>query len=179
MQHYWFSYFKEVKAKISSLGQKLLNKHILGSLKRDPLPMICNPQLFVSSTGSQDAHPSRYSATVRVQAHRVEMIQELSAMVKEHLMMFYKSTGGFKPHRVIMYRDGVSEGQFSAVSEKAPLVPPGTSRTNVHSAAWALRLGAAKASLLLAPPTEYCIDVRSAGGTVPNFLAHMALRRAA
>jgi eukaryotic translation initiation factor 2C len=44
------------------------------------------------------------------------MIQELSAMVKEHLMMFYKSTGGFKPHRVIMYRDGVSEGQFSAVS---------------------------------------------------------------
>jgi hypothetical protein len=37
-------------------------------------------------------------------------------MVKEHLMMFYKSTGGFKPHRVIMYRDGVSEGQFSAVS---------------------------------------------------------------
>ena len=30
-------------------------------------------------------------------------------------MMFYKSTGGYKPHRVIMYRDGVSEGQFSQV----------------------------------------------------------------
>ena len=54
--------------------------------------------------GSQDAHPSRYAATVRVQAHRVEIIQELSAMVKDHLMMFYKSTGGYKPHRVIMYR---------------------------------------------------------------------------
>lgn len=26
--------------------------------------------------------------------------------------MFYKSTGGFKPHRIIMYRDGISEGQF-------------------------------------------------------------------
>ena len=72
----------------------------------------------ISITGSQDAHPSRYAATVRVQAHRVEMIQELSTMVKEHLMMFYKSTGGFKPHRVIMYRDGVSEGQFLAVSLK-------------------------------------------------------------
>lgn len=70
----------------------------------------------ISFIGSQDAHPSRYAATVRVQAHRVEMIQELSTMVKEHLMMFYKSTGGFKPHRVIMYRDGVSEGQFLAVS---------------------------------------------------------------
>jgi eukaryotic translation initiation factor 2C len=65
--------------------------------------------------GSQDAHPSRYSANVRVQTHRCEVIQDLSNMVKEHLMMFYKSTGGFKPHRVIMYRDGVSEGQFIQV----------------------------------------------------------------
>lgn len=39
-------------------------------------------------------------------------------MVKEHLMMFYKSTGGFKPHRIIMYRDGVSEGQFLQVRQK-------------------------------------------------------------
>lgn len=98
--------------------------------------------------GSQDAHPSRYAATVRVQSHRysieiilperfflvsfkyklargrisnaiknfrVEIIQELSTMVKDHLMMFYKSTGGYKPHRIIMYRDGVSEGQFLQV----------------------------------------------------------------
>ena len=36
-------------------------------------------------------------------------------MVKEHLVMFYKSTGGYKPHRIIMYRDGVSEGQFPHV----------------------------------------------------------------
>ena len=30
--------------------------------------------------------------------------------------MFYKSTGGYKPHRIILYRDGVSEGQFLHVS---------------------------------------------------------------
>ena len=41
------------------------------------------------------------------------MIQDLSAMVKEHLTMFYNSTGGYKPHRIIMYRD--SEGQFPHV----------------------------------------------------------------
>lgn len=62
--------------------------------------------------GSMDAHPSRYAATVRVQQHRQEIIQELSSMVRELLIMFYKSTGGYKPHRIIMYRDGVSEGQF-------------------------------------------------------------------
>ena len=46
---------------------------------------------------------------------RAEIINDLSTMVKDHLMMFYKSTGGYKPHRVIMYRDGVSEGQFTQV----------------------------------------------------------------
>ena len=56
--------------------------------------------------GSQDAHPSRYEATVSVQQH------QLSATVKEYLTMFYKSTGGYKPHRIIIYRYGVSEGQF-------------------------------------------------------------------
>ena len=57
----------------------------------------------------------RYAATVRVQKHRQEIIEDLSAMVKEHLVMFYKSTGGYKPCRIIMYRDGVSEGQFAQV----------------------------------------------------------------
>lgn len=43
---------------------------------------------------------------------RQEIVQEMSSMVQELLLMFYKSTGGFKPHRIIMYRDGISEGQF-------------------------------------------------------------------
>ncbi|XP_076639540.1 protein argonaute-1 [Colletes latitarsis] len=64
---------------------------------------------------SMDAHPSRYAATVRVQQHRQEIIQELSSMVMELLCRFYKSTGGYKPHRIILYRDGVSEGQFMHV----------------------------------------------------------------
>ena len=64
--------------------------------------------------GSMDAHPSRYSATVRVQQHRQEIIQELASMVKELLIQFYKSTR-FKPTRIIFYRDGVSEGQFNTV----------------------------------------------------------------
>ena len=35
-------------------------------------------------------------------------------MVREMLIDFYKSTR-FKPHRIIFYRDGVSEGQFQQV----------------------------------------------------------------
>ncbi|GFQ68100.1 protein argonaute-2 [Trichonephila clavata] len=64
--------------------------------------------------GSMDGHPSRYAATVRVQQHRQEIIQDLASMVKELLIQFYKSTR-FKPNRIIFYRDGVSEGQFHQV----------------------------------------------------------------
>ena len=62
-----------------------------------------------------DAHPSRYCATVRVQQHRQDIIQDLAAMVRELLIQFYKSTR-FKPTRIIYYRDGISEGQFNQVS---------------------------------------------------------------
>ncbi|VDP17098.1 unnamed protein product, partial [Onchocerca flexuosa] len=61
--------------------------------------------------GSMDAHPSRYAATVRVQAHRQEIISDLTYMARELLIQFYRSTR-FKPTRIIIYRDGVSEGQF-------------------------------------------------------------------
>ncbi|XP_078662873.1 protein argonaute-2-like isoform X3 [Branchiostoma floridae x Branchiostoma belcheri] len=64
--------------------------------------------------GSMDAHPSRYAATVRIQTHRQEIIADLASMVRELLIQFYKSTR-FKPTRIIMYRDGVSEGQFQQV----------------------------------------------------------------
>lgn len=70
-----------------------------------------------------DAHPNRYCATVRVQQHRQEIIQDLAAMVRELLIQFYKSTR-FKPTRIIFYRDGVSEGQFQQVGAvRRPLSP--------------------------------------------------------
>ncbi|KAL7984015.1 hypothetical protein Chor_002585 [Crotalus horridus] len=74
--------------------------------------------------GSMDAHPNRYCATVRVQQHRQEIIQDLAAMVRELLIQFYKSTR-FKPTRIIFYRDGVSEGQFQQVG-KSGNIPAGT-----------------------------------------------------
>ncbi|CAO4367291.1 unnamed protein product [Caenorhabditis nigoni] len=61
--------------------------------------------------GSMDAHPSKYAATVRVQPNRQEIITEMASMVKELLQQFYINTR-FKPARIVVYRDGVSEGQF-------------------------------------------------------------------
>uniref|UniRef100_I3KHJ0 Argonaute RISC component 1 n=1 Tax=Oreochromis niloticus TaxID=8128 RepID=I3KHJ0_ORENI len=74
--------------------------------------------------GSMDAHPSRYCATVRVQRPRQEIIEDLSYMVRELLIQFYKSTR-FKPTRIIFYRDGVPEGQLPQIG-KSGNIPAGT-----------------------------------------------------
>ncbi|TYJ38693.1 hypothetical protein E1A91_A04G009900v1 [Gossypium mustelinum] len=71
---------------------------------------------------------TKYAALVCTQAHRKEVIQDLyktwqdpvrgivsGGMIKEHLISFQRANGGHKPERIIFYRDGVSEGQFSHV----------------------------------------------------------------
>ncbi|KAI3899299.1 hypothetical protein MKW92_024320 [Papaver armeniacum] len=69
---------------------------------------------------------SKYRCLVSAQLHRQELINDLyklqevnktlvhGGMIREHLIAFRKSTG-HKPHRIIFYRDGVSEGQFAQV----------------------------------------------------------------
>lgn len=56
----------------------------------------------------------RYVASVRSQGHREEMIENLKDMVEELWHNFREKTG-FQPERIIMFRDGVSEGQFDRV----------------------------------------------------------------
>jgi len=61
-----------------------------------------------------DSRASRYSASIRVQSGRTDIIADLGNMTKELLKTFYQSCGR-KPERILFYRDGVSEGQFSQV----------------------------------------------------------------
>ncbi|RGB24745.1 Piwi domain-containing protein [Rhizophagus diaphanus] len=69
---------------------------------------------FAALCGSMDARASRYAASIRVQAGRVEIIVDMANMVKELLKTFYQ-TCGRKPERILFYRDGISEGQFGNV----------------------------------------------------------------
>ncbi|KAL0669300.1 hypothetical protein Bca4012_032004 [Brassica carinata] len=70
---------------------------------------------------------TKYRGLVSAQTHREEIIEDLyklvqdpqrgpvhSGMIREHLIAFRRATGQ-KPQRIIFYRDGVSEGQFSQV----------------------------------------------------------------
>ncbi|CAK9297677.1 unnamed protein product [Gordionus sp. m RMFG-2023] len=63
---------------------------------------------------SMDAYPQKYTAVVKAQGHRVEIIENLCEMITILFKRFYKSTGA-KPRKIIFYRDGVSEGQFLQV----------------------------------------------------------------
>ncbi|XP_048424946.1 protein argonaute 5 [Pyrus x bretschneideri] len=70
---------------------------------------------------------TKYRGLVSAQAHREEIIQDLysvkqdpnrgpvaGGMIREHFRAFRQATGR-KPERIIFFRDGVSEGQFSQV----------------------------------------------------------------
>ncbi|KAF3006848.1 hypothetical protein E8E13_010766 [Curvularia kusanoi] len=66
---------------------------------------------------SVDAMFSQYPASMRVQKGREEMVQELEEMIIERLKLWQKRNQNRLPTKVIVYRDGVSEGQYRLVLE--------------------------------------------------------------
>ncbi|KAI1792391.1 argonaute-like protein [Ganoderma leucocontextum] len=69
---------------------------------------------------SIDKRIGQFPASLRIQESRKEMITDLKSMMEERLQLF-KAKNKILPTRVLVYRDGVSEGQFSiVVSEEMP-----------------------------------------------------------
>ena len=63
---------------------------------------------------SQDGHFAHYPGSLRVQTGRQEMVDNLSSMVLERLR-YWRKRNNRLPEKVIIYRDGVSEGQYNLV----------------------------------------------------------------
>ncbi|VDK73916.1 unnamed protein product [Litomosoides sigmodontis] len=61
-----------------------------------------------------DLYPQSYGANIKIQRKCRESVVYLLDAVRERLVSFYKTTHQ-KPTRIIVYRDGVSEGQFSEI----------------------------------------------------------------
>lgn len=66
---------------------------------------------------SVDANFSQYPASIRTQKGREEMVTELEEMILERLKLWARRNSRL-PSKVIVYRDGVSEGQYRLVMEK-------------------------------------------------------------
>ncbi|KAF4312601.1 argonaute-like protein [Botryosphaeria dothidea] len=67
--------------------------------------------------GSVDAQFNNYPASIRTQTGRQEMVDsnDLTEMIVERFELWRKRNGGALPNKVIVYRDGVSEGQYPVV----------------------------------------------------------------
>ncbi|KAI8909304.1 Piwi domain-containing protein [Powellomyces hirtus] len=76
---------------------------------------------IAAMVGSLDAQCARFAATLRIQRspqgrQRCDIIQDVFGMTTELLRAFYRSTSR-KPNRIIVYRDGASEGQFVEIRQ--------------------------------------------------------------
>ena len=61
-----------------------------------------------------DKNAYKFAAQSRTQGPRKEIIKDLKDMAKTLMIEFNKKTG-YKPEKILFYRDGVSEGQFDQV----------------------------------------------------------------
>ncbi|KAI0699005.1 ribonuclease H-like domain-containing protein [Cytidiella melzeri] len=78
---------------------------------------------IVAVVASVDDQFAQYAASLGLQRNRIinkdseEMVQDLVQMIVERLQSYQKKMGAL-PERIIVYRDGVSEGQYNLVREK-------------------------------------------------------------
>ncbi|XP_023220234.1 protein argonaute-2-like isoform X3 [Centruroides sculpturatus] len=81
---------------------------------------------IAAAVGSLDAYCGKFKASIRVQHKKQktarqrfgqDIVVELKNMMKELFKAFYKYTGGKKPQKIIIFRDGVSEGEFQKVMD--------------------------------------------------------------
>ena len=64
-----------------------------------------------------DSQCATYASSISIQKARTDVIEGMSEMVIEILKQFYQANG-VKPQRLIIYRDGISDGKYYHVASK-------------------------------------------------------------
>ncbi|KAJ8880835.1 hypothetical protein PR048_017306 [Dryococelus australis] len=114
----------KVNSKLNGINHSLLNSAVPPCLKKPvmivgadvthPSPDQVDIPSVAAVCASHDPKAFCYNIQYRLQGPREEIIKDLQNIMREHLLFFYNSTS-LKPQKIIFYRDGVSEGQFSQV----------------------------------------------------------------
>uniref|UniRef100_A0A131XXA7 Putative eukaryotic translation initiation factor 2c n=1 Tax=Ixodes ricinus TaxID=34613 RepID=A0A131XXA7_IXORI len=80
-----------------------------------------NRPSIAAVVASTDPFAFRYITAFRIQKQnmevkaRVEIIEDMKNIAKELLLGFYNANNQIRPHKILFYRDGVSESQFRQV----------------------------------------------------------------
>lgn len=89
---------------------------------------------------SVDRFLGQWPADLRIQESRKEMVTDLKDMMKSRLTLWQKRNSGNLPENIIVYRDGVSEGQYQILlDQELPLLrqachdvyPPAATKRNI------------------------------------------------
>jgi Piwi domain len=57
---------------------------------------------------------SQYACRIKRTGHRKEIVEDIDQDIKS-LLQLYKQRNGVKPESIVVYRDGVSQGEFKEV----------------------------------------------------------------
>lgn len=91
---------------------------VLGADVTHPMPGSQSPSV-AALVASRDRETMQFSAALRNQTSRQEVIEDLGAMFKEVYQSWMNNFGNkYHAYTVVMFRDGVSEGQFEEVMTK-------------------------------------------------------------
>uniref|UniRef100_A0A6M2DIC2 Putative germ-line stem cell division protein hiwi/piwi n=1 Tax=Xenopsylla cheopis TaxID=163159 RepID=A0A6M2DIC2_XENCH len=87
---------------------------IVGADVTHPSPDQTDIPSVVGVAASHDPNAFKYNMIWRLQLPKIEIIEDLQSIMRDHLLKFYKDTRQ-KPQGIYFFRDGVSEGQFKQV----------------------------------------------------------------
>jgi eukaryotic translation initiation factor 2C len=74
-----------------------------------------NAPSVAGMVASVDRFLGQWPASLRIQESRKEMVSELDSMLKSRLELWQLKNKGQLPQNILIYRDGVSEGQYQTV----------------------------------------------------------------
>ncbi|KAK7467442.1 hypothetical protein VKT23_004496 [Stygiomarasmius scandens] len=131
-------YFANVALKVNmKLGgvNHTLDPQSMGWFKKEPTMLvgidvthpgpgsIKGTPSIAAVVASVDSSFAQFPASMELQESKKEMVTNLKNMMIDRLKLFRSRNGNQLPSRVLVYRDGVSEGQFNiVVEEEMPLI---------------------------------------------------------
>lgn len=72
----------------------------------------------VGIVASIDAQLAQWPADIRIQPARQEMVSDLDILLQSRIKIWANHNKGKFPENIVVYRDGVSEGQYDVIIEK-------------------------------------------------------------
>jgi hypothetical protein len=126
---YWANVGLKINLKLGGANQTLRNSDLgffadgktmlVGLDVTHPSPgSTSSAPSVVGIVASVDAQLAQWPADIRIQPARQEMVSDLDALLQSRIKIWANRNQGKFPENIVVYRDGVSEGQYDTVIEK-------------------------------------------------------------